>query len=201
MKKAILIISLFFGMIASGSGQTTYDVSITDYAFSPIGSIAAGDIVRWTNNSSSITHSSTSGTGCSPDTKWSFDLAPGASMTHTFSTAGSYSYYCRFHCPTMTGTITVTAATGISNPKISSSLNIFPNPFTDVVTLSFEQGKENVNMIKVTDAVGKEVKNIEVSAGQSSYSFDLSDLQPGMYFCNLYTSEGIVGTKKIFRTR
>jgi len=56
-------------------------------------------------------------------------------------------------------------------------------------------------MIKVTDALGKEVKNIEISAGQNSYSFDLSDLQQGMYFCNLYTSDGIVETRKIFRSK
>jgi hypothetical protein len=56
-------------------------------------------------------------------------------------------------------------------------------------------------MIKIMDALGKEIKNTEVSVGQSSYSLDLSDLQPGMYFCNLYSSEGIIETRKIFRTR
>jgi hypothetical protein len=100
----------------------------------------------------------------------------------------------------MTGTITVTGTTGIFNAK-ASSLNIFPNPFTDLVTLSVNQGNNNVSMIKIMDALGKEIKNTEVSVGQSSYSLDLSDLQPGMYFCNLYSSEGIIETRKIFRTR
>jgi plastocyanin len=202
MKKSILIIALFFGVITSLSA-TTHNVSITDNSFSSPGNIMVGDIVVWTNNGAN-THTTTSGSGCTVAAGWdSGNLAPAATFSHTFSSAGSFPYHCTFHCGSgMTGTITVTASTGIFNSKSStSSLTIFPNPFTDVVTLSVEQGKNNVSMIKVTDALGKEVKNIEVSAGQSSYSFDLSDLQPGMYFCNLYTSEGIVETRKIFRSR
>ncbi|HXA02169.1 MAG TPA: T9SS type A sorting domain-containing protein [Cytophagaceae bacterium] len=209
MKKSILIIALFFGVTASLSAQTTHNISITDFQFTPPTlTIAMGDKVMWTNNSSSTTHTATSGSGCpSGNGIWdSGNITPGTSYTSpAFNTAGSFPYHCIYHCGSpyfMTGTITVTGSTGIFNSKSSaSSLNIFPNPFTDLVTLSIEQGKNNVSMIKVTDAVGKEMKNIEVSAGQSSYSIDLSDLQPGMYFCNLYSSDGIMETRKIFRAR
>jgi plastocyanin len=206
MKKGLLIIVLFFGVIASLSA-TTHTVTIANYSFPPV-TIVVGDQIMWVNNTGT-THTATSGSNCTADNKFnSGDIPNGSSYTSpvgTFTSSGTVNYYCTYHCAApfnMTGTITVTAATGIFNPRpTSATLNVFPNPFTDVVTLSVEQGKSNVNMIKVTDALGKEVKNIEVSAGQNSYSFDLSDLQPGMYFCNLYTSDGIIETRKIFRSK
>jgi plastocyanin len=204
MKKGLLIISLFFGLTASLFAQTNHAVTITDNAFNPATlSITMGDMVTWTYSGSSA-HTSTSGSACTGDGKWnSGTLSNGGTFSHTFSTAGSNPYFCTFHCSIgMTGSITVTSSTGIFNSKVaSSSFNVFPNPFTDVVTLSVEQGNNNVTMIKITDAVGKEMKSFGMSAGQSSYSIDLSDLQPGLYFCNLYSTDGIVGTRKISRTR
>lgn len=201
MKKKLLIISLFFGVITSLSAAT-HNVTITDNAFSNPGTIMAGDMVTWTNSGGN-SHTSTSGSGCTGNGTWdSGTLGPGGTFSHTFNTAGSFPYFCTFHCGIgMVGTITVTASTGIFNPRISSSLDIFPNPFTDIVTLSNKQGNNNVTMVKIMDAVGKEIKSIGLSAGQSSVSFDLSDLQPGIYFCNLYTSEGIIETRKISRSR
>jgi plastocyanin len=201
MKKKLLTISLIFGVTASLSAAT-FNVSMTNDMFSPQTlNISTGDMVIWTNNGTNA-HTSTSGSGCSPNGTWdSGTKTQGQTFSYTFSSAGSFPYFCTFHCGSgMTGTITVTGTTGIFNAK-ASSLNIFPNPFTDLVTLSVNQGNNNVSMIKIMDALGKEIKNTEVSVGQSSYSLDLSDLQPGMYFCNLYSSEGIIETRKIFRTR
>jgi len=131
--------------VITSLSAATYNVSITDNAFSSIGNIMVGDIVIWTNNGT-ISHTSTGGSGCTVATgagAWdSGTLAPAATFPHTFTSAGSFPYHCTFHCSTMVQTITVTAATGIFNPRTSlSSLTIFPNPFTDVVTLSVEQGK------------------------------------------------------------
>lgn len=70
------------------------------YAPNPI-VIATGGSVTWTN-SDTVTHTSTADAG-----QWdSGRLAPGASFTHTFPTAGSYAYHCTLH-PGMMGTVTV----------------------------------------------------------------------------------------------
>jgi plastocyanin len=205
MKKNLLIIALIFGVMTSLSAAK-FNVSIINDQFTNANlNISAGDTVIWTNNGSN-THtstSSTSNTSCSPSGTWdSGNLAPGATFSHKFNSAGTFPYICTFHCSSgMRGLITVTGTTGIFNSRASSSLTIFPNPFTDLVSFSVNQGNNNVTMIKLMDALGKEVKNIEVSSGQNSYSLDLSDLQPGMYFCNLYSSEGILDTRKIFRTK
>ena len=73
-------------------------LTTTAYAPSPV-TVGVGGSVTWTN-SDSTAHTSTGAT-------WnSGAIAPGASYTMTFSTAGTYTYHCAFH-PGMTGTVTV----------------------------------------------------------------------------------------------
>lgn len=70
------------------------------YAPNPI-SISQGMSVTWMNNDS-ISHTSTANGGA-----WdSGTLAPGASFTKTFSSAGTFQYHCAIH-PGMVGTVTV----------------------------------------------------------------------------------------------
>ena len=80
-------------------------VAIVDGAFQP-GSILvqAGDTVTWTNTGSTP-HTVTADDG-SVD---SGPLAPGASFSHTFPTAGLFTYHCAIH-PEMTGAVTITQA-------------------------------------------------------------------------------------------
>jgi plastocyanin len=92
----------------AGTGKT---VSIVDNSFSPATiSVIQGDTVTWKNNGS-IAHTSTSGSSCSGDGKWdSGNMAPSATYRHVFAAAGSYPYFCSYHCSMgMTGTVTVTA--------------------------------------------------------------------------------------------
>jgi len=82
-------------------------VTIASFAFSPASlTVTAGDSVTWSNNDSTG-HTATAGDG-------SFDtgtIAPGATASVTFATAGTFAYACTIH-PTMTGTIVVEAAAG-----------------------------------------------------------------------------------------
>jgi|SRR5690348_4311621 len=85
-----------------GGGGTGSDVSIKNFAFTSNNiSVTKGTTVKWTNNDG-VTHTVTADDG-------SFDsgsLTNGASFSHTFSTAGTYTYHCSIHT-TMTGTVTV----------------------------------------------------------------------------------------------
>lgn len=68
--------------------------------------IGVNNTITWTNNDSTAhTVTSTSApTGASFD---SGNMPPGATYTHTFTTAGTYSYQCNYHPVWMTGTIIV----------------------------------------------------------------------------------------------
>ena len=83
----------------------TQTVTISDFAFSPATvTIAAGDTVTWTNTDP-VVHTATSTSGAFD----SGDIAQGDTFSFTFTTPGTYDYFCTPH-PTMTGRIVVQAA-------------------------------------------------------------------------------------------
>ena len=80
------------------SGATTRGSSA--YSPNPI-NVSAGATVTWTNNDT-VTHTSTSDNG-----QWnSGNIAPQASFSRMFPTAGTFTYHCSLH-PGMVGTVTV----------------------------------------------------------------------------------------------
>lgn len=91
----------------------TVSVSASGTSFSPANiTIEAGDAVRWTASGS---HTVTSGSGSSdPNVGLDFDkpLSSGGAFTFTFTSPGTYQYFCRPHEGAgMKGTVTVTART------------------------------------------------------------------------------------------
>ncbi len=85
-------------------------MTIADFSFTPATTtVHVGDTITWTNNGPSA-HTVTARNG-------SFDsgiLQKGASASHTFTSAGTFTYYCRIH-PFMHGTIVVLAASATSS--------------------------------------------------------------------------------------
>jgi plastocyanin len=82
-------------------------VAIVDFAFQPASlEVPAGTTVTWTNGGAAP-HTVTADDGAFD----SGQLAPGASFSQTFDTAGTFTYHCEIH-PQMTGTIVVTEASG-----------------------------------------------------------------------------------------
>jgi plastocyanin len=119
MRRSVLLSGLIAGVLvlaacsSGSSGDATtvteppssdiLDVSIENFAFGPGEiSISVGDTVLWTNDESSITHTSTSDDGL-----WdSGNIPAGSRFEHTFDEAGTFAYICTIH-PSMTATITV----------------------------------------------------------------------------------------------
>jgi plastocyanin len=92
-------------------------VTIADFQFTPGSTtVHVGDTITWTNNGPS-THTATAHDG-------SFDtgqLKKGQSASHTFTQAGTFTYFCQIH-PFMHGTIVVVAApAATTSPTVSSS--------------------------------------------------------------------------------
>jgi plastocyanin len=86
------------GSAAGGASGTA--VSIANFAFNPADvTVKVGQSVTWTNNDTT-THTVT---GADFD---SGPLAPGATYSHTFATAGTFDYHCSIHT-SMTGKVTV----------------------------------------------------------------------------------------------
>jgi len=85
------------------SGGKTYNIDISNFAFSPATlNIKKGDTVIWTN-SDTVPHTIAGDSGTELE---SDQLSKGQTYTHTFNTAGTFNYHCSIH-KSMTGTITV----------------------------------------------------------------------------------------------
>jgi plastocyanin len=87
------------------------NVKISNFTFSPRQlTVKAGATVTWTNEDD-IPH-----TVVSPPKIRSQPLDTDDKFSFTFTTPGTYTYFCSLH-PHMTGTIVVEAATGGNAPK------------------------------------------------------------------------------------
>jgi LPXTG-motif cell wall-anchored protein len=101
------------------------------FVFSPAAvTIHVGDTVEWEHDSSTVMHTVTADDGSfnsspsCPATP-SNCLGANATFSHTFSTAGTFRYYCKIHGAPggvgMSGTITVLAATPTSTTPTTSA--------------------------------------------------------------------------------
>jgi plastocyanin len=90
------------GTSATPAAPTNVEVRIMNFAFDPSEiTVTQGSTVTWTNEDS-MAHTVTSDGGNfeSPS------IARGQSFSHTFNSAGTFSYQCSLH-PSMTGKVTV----------------------------------------------------------------------------------------------
>jgi PKD repeat protein len=96
------------------SGYTSFTDTVSG---SSATSIRVGDTVKWVFFDSTMQHSATSGTctgtgyytsTCTPDAVFDSGLlSSGQNSSHTFTTAGTFKYYCMTHLGDMTGTVVV----------------------------------------------------------------------------------------------
>ncbi len=111
-----LICLSFIAQIRSHGG--TFTVEIKNFAFVPPElTIAPGDTVTWTN-ADNTAHTSTSGAPGAPSGVWDSRLLTfGQTFSHTFASAGTFSYFCEVH-NFMTGSIVVQEGPG-TLPKVA----------------------------------------------------------------------------------
>src|SRR6476646_5565837 len=130
-----LVVATAFSLIGlpKAARATTFDVTVGpgfDLVFSPSSvTINVGDQVRWTWASDG--HSTTSGSPGMPNGIWDSGIRNhGATFTHTFSSAGTFPYYCTPHggCCGMVGTVMVVNASPTPAPTPTSTPTPAPTP-------------------------------------------------------------------------
>ena len=88
--------------VAHAGAPAAQQVTIEQFKFTPAAlTVPVGTTVTWTNKDGTI-HTVTSTTKVFA----SEGLDQGGSFSYTFTTPGSYPYFCKLH-PRMTGTVTV----------------------------------------------------------------------------------------------
>ncbi len=94
--------------------------------------------------------------------------------------------------PDYCGSITQIAQ---SNTKEDEALRVYPNPTEDWVTVELE-ASESDEVLTLCDVQGREVTQIEVPAGQPFKSFNIKEVNPGIYLLKNTSGEGIKILKK-----
>ncbi len=85
--------------------------------------------------------------------------------------------------------------TQVSSIDKNNSFDVFPNPSTSSINISFANVSTSLKSISIVNLMGQVTKQIPV-VNQSIYNVDLSNLSKGIYVVQCQFEEGIV-TKKI----
>ena len=148
--------------------QTTFNVSVNNFSFTNADiTISVGDSVKWTNSSGF--HNVNGTTTTFPLNPESFGNSEGTSWTFIvgFTIEGTYNYQCDVHGPSMSGTVTVVATTGIDGNSQLTSMGtsiIYPVPANEFVQIDFSPGLLSLNVplaVVVYDMMGREVLSKE----------------------------------------
>lgn len=200
LSSLVLLVLIFYFEL---SAQTTHNVAISGFTFSPSQlTINVGDIVRWTNDGGlhNVVADDNSFTSGDPSTStWVYE--------HTFNSPGSNPYHCAIHGGTggtgMSGVITVQSASGITdNKSVVEEFKLFqnyPNPFNPTTNISWQAPIGGRQILKVYDILGNEVaKLIDEfrAAGEYNLNFDASALTSGVYFYRLQVGQ-YISTRKM----
>ena len=82
----------------------------------------------------------------------------------------------------------VTSVSGITENDLTSSVNVFPNPFSDNTTLSFSAAEAGQAAVVVYNLIGEKVIEMNlgnIAAGTQSLQLNFSSLEAGIYLVNL----------------
>ena len=82
----------------------------------------------------------------------------------------------------------VTSVTRITENDLTSSVNVFPNPFSDNTTLAFSATEAGNASVVVYNLIGEKVIEMNlgnIAAGTQSIQLDFASLETGIYLINL----------------
>ena len=83
---------------------------------------------------------------------------------------------------------------GINNEALKKSISIYPNPFNDYATVSFNREQKHA-IIKIMDVLGKEVKTQSFSGKE--FVVEKGEMIVGVYFIQMIDDENNLTTRKI----
>jgi len=93
----------------------------------------------------------------------------------------------------------VTSVTGITENDLTSSVNVYPNPFTDNTSLSFTAASAGKASVVVYNLVGEKVIDMNlgnIAAGTQRIELDFASMEAGIYLVSL-TAGGETSTLRV----
>ena len=174
-------------------------------AYSPSSlSVSVGDTVRWQGNFSF--HPLSSVTVPPGAQTWHNDS--GTTFDYVVKVAGSYTYQCDVHEPSMAGSITasVTSVTdrqeGLQQVSFRLEQN-YPNPFNPSTSIRYGLPHNSQVSVVVYNTLGQLVATLvqgDQEAGYHEVRFDASGLSSGVYIYRLSAGQ-LVQARKLMLLR
>jgi len=167
-------------------GQTTHNVAVINYSFSPADiTINVGDKVIWTNTQGNHNVNGTQTTFPSNPESFGNSLGSNWTFEHVFNTAGTYDYQCDPHAGFgMVGTVTVNLGTNADKDMATEGMKLYPNPATQYIDLLLSTKSAKAVSIKVYSIIGKLIDQ-KVLGNIESYRYNLSGLKNGIYLMEI----------------
>jgi plastocyanin len=197
----LFIVLVLMVACAGAATAEVHEVMVANFSFSPSDiEINVGDTVRWVWVGGS--HTTTSGTGCTPDGLWDAPLTSGnPTFEFTFDEQGVFDYFCIPHCTLdMVGVVTVTGSSSVGGEDIGSraGLRPSPNPAPGRTDLRFRLEAPGRVTLDLADVQGRRVREVfdgELGAGVHNFTWrGRSDggenLPAGIYFARLISPDG-----------
>lgn len=79
----------------------------------------------------------------------------------------------------------------------SSSLSVYPNPFTFQAQLNYNIPHDVPPTLQLTDMLGRVVQKVQLPSNEGTYTFDAAELGTGVYLCTLLNGTEIMATQKV----
>jgi hypothetical protein len=149
-------------------------------------------------NVATFTNTSTGATGYSWDFG-DFSNSSAAAPVHAFASNGSYSVVLTAINGNCTDTTVLTVAITVSVEELIGlgNINVYPNPASESITVSFDNQLGNSIEISLIDALGRSVVSESIqSLGLNELALNLSSISNGMYTLQLTSNNNIV-TRKV----
>lgn len=187
---------------ASSGLAATHSVTITEFMFTPSSlTIALGDSVHWTNMGT-VHHTVTSGLPCTFDGNFnSGTLLPGQGFGWKFTTPGSFPYFCNFHCPTMTASVSIDpASSGAESVKPAVLLAASPNPFVMRTTIALQLSEARPVRLSIHDVDGRLVAVLfdqTLPAGRHTLVWDGRGADGRQLASGVYYSQLVAGPELV----
>jgi hypothetical protein len=90
-----------------------------------------------------------------------------------------------------------TIGTGINDLSHSNIVSIYPNPTKGLATVNINNVSTRNATLTLHNVLGKELRTISLKGTESTYTFDLSSFQDGIYFVKFKSEQG-ESTQRIF---
>lgn len=83
-------------------------------------------------------------------------------------------------------------------------LYIYPNPFKDLVNIEVEALQAKPTVLRIYDIIGVEKLSLEINDENYNghiFKVQIKELKEGIYFCNVYSHNTLLQSKKIICTK